>query len=604
MQRKLTLLAIVLFIAAFTAEMAMTNGGGPPTAHTGAPGESNCTACHSSFALNSGTATRTLVLDATPGLTAYTPGQTYTVVYTLSQTSVTKFGFQATVKRANGNSAGTLISTSPNQTSISGNYINQNSGGTAATSAGTRVWTFSWTAPAAGAGTVTFYVVGNATNADNSTGGDRIYTNSFSFTEAAAPAAVNAATFTPAAICRGGSVSVNFTINGTFTSGNVFTAQLSDASGNFANPVSIGTLSSTTAGAITATIPVGTAGGTGYKIRVVASNPVATGTASTANLNVTVPASAPSVNFDGRTLTATGTGTIIWFRNGNQIAGASGTTYVPNQDGSYTAGIENTGCSPSISTAVSVTAGINISSMPVNVCQGEAFGTTPILFGTFNANNVFTVELSDISGSFANPLIIGSENGTLAGSLVATIPASLSPGSGYRFRLKASSPVAMSGVSIGFTVNATPALPTIQQNGFVLTSSVATGNRWFRNGQVLVNETGVTLNVTQNGLYKVMAILGSCSSDSSQGIDITTVSVFTPLLDAVKIYPNPVKEQLNISTDQALQLEIRDMQGRLHRNWTLEAGQHPLYLNGLATGVYLASLRMGDALRIEKIVVE
>lgn len=604
MQRKLTLLAIVLFIAAFTSEMALTNSGGPPASHTGAPGESNCTACHSSFTVNSGTGTRTLVLNSTPGLTSYIPGQTYTVTYTLSQAAIATFGFQATVKRANGTAAGTLINTSPNQTSISGNYISQNSGGTAATATGTRVWTFNWTAPAAGAGTVTFYVAGNAANDDNGSGGDRIYTNSFAFTEAAAPAAVNAATFSPAAICRGGSVTVNFTINGTFASGNIFTAQLSDANGNFTSPVNIGTLTSTTAGAITATVPVGTAGGTGYKIRVVASDPVATGTASTASLNVTVPASAPTVSFDGRTLTATGTGTIVWFRNGNQIAGASGTTYIPTQDGSYTAGIENTGCSPSISTAVSVTAGINISAAPVNVCQGEVFATTPILFGTFNANNVFTVELSDNTGSFTNPQIIGSVNGAVAGSLVATIPHGITLGSGYRFRLKASSPVAMSGVSTSFTANATPAVPTIQQNGFVLTSSAATGNRWFRNGQLLANETGTTLNVTQNGLYKVLATLNGCSSDTSMGIDITTVSVFTPLLDAVKMYPNPVKEQLNISTDQALQLEIRDMQGRLHRNWTLEAGQHPLYLNGLSTGVYLVSLRMGDALRIEKIAVE
>ena len=45
--------------------------------------------------------------------------------------------------------------------------------------------------------------------------------------------------------CVGASVSVPFTITGTFTAGNVFTAQLSDASGSFASPVAIGTLTST-----------------------------------------------------------------------------------------------------------------------------------------------------------------------------------------------------------------------------------------------------------------------------------------------------------------------------------------------------------------------
>lgn len=604
MQRKFLLLVIFLFVAALTAEMAMTNSGGPPTAHTGAPGESNCTSCHSDFAVNSGTGTRTLVLNSTPGLTSYTPGQTYTVTYTLNQSGISKFGFQATVKRANGTSAGTLINGSPNQTSISGNYIYQNGGGTAATSTGQRVWTFSWTAPAAGAGTVTFYVAGNATNADNGSTGDRIYTNSFAFTEAAAPAAVNAATFTPAAICRGGSVTVNFTITGTFNSGNVFTAQLSDASGNFGNPVTIGTLTSTTAGAISASIPSGTAGGTGYKVRVVASNPAATGTASTASLNVTVPATAPTVNYDGRTLTATGSGNIVWFRNGSQITGATGASFVPTQDGSYTAGIENTGCSPSISTAVVVTAGITLFTAPTAVCQGEVISTNPTLFGTFSANNVFSVELSDNTGSFNSPQVIGSGNGATAGSLDATIPHGITLGSGYRIRLKATSPLAMSAESAIITANATPATPTIQQNGLVLTSSAATGNQWFRNGQLLVGETGVSLNVTQNGLYKVMATLLNCSSDTSFGVEITTVSVFTPLLDAVKIYPNPAKSQLNLLTDQALQLEIRDLQGRLHRQYSVVAGHHILALDGLAAGVYLASMQLGDAVRIEKIVVE
>ena len=80
----------------------------------------------------------------------------------------------------------------------------------------------------------------------------------------------------PTSICAGATVTVNFTINGGFNGGNVFTAQLSNASGSFAAPVSIGTLSSTISGAITATIPAGTAAGAGYRIRVVASSPATT----------------------------------------------------------------------------------------------------------------------------------------------------------------------------------------------------------------------------------------------------------------------------------------------------------------------------------------
>ncbi len=78
----------------------------------------------------------------------------------------------------------------------------------------------------------------------------------------------------PAIYCAGAVVDVGFTaINGTFNTGNTFTAQLSDASGSFALPVSIGTIASTNSGTINSIIPLSVSAGTGYRIRVVSNNP-------------------------------------------------------------------------------------------------------------------------------------------------------------------------------------------------------------------------------------------------------------------------------------------------------------------------------------------
>lgn len=79
------------------------------------------------------------------------------------------------------------------------------------------------------------------------------------------------------------SVSVPFTTGGTFESGNVFTAQLSDANGSFAIPTNIGT---GTTSPISATIPAGKPSGTGYRIRVVSSDPEANGLQNTSNLTI------------------------------------------------------------------------------------------------------------------------------------------------------------------------------------------------------------------------------------------------------------------------------------------------------------------------------
>lgn len=92
---------------------------------------------------------------------------------------------------------------------------------------------------------------------------------------------------------------VTYTKTGTFTAGNTFTAQLSDAAGSFTTPINIGSLPSVNNGTITATIPAGTATGSGYKIRVVGSNPAIVGSTSAATLTIIAPPGNPSVFGNG-----------------------------------------------------------------------------------------------------------------------------------------------------------------------------------------------------------------------------------------------------------------------------------------------------------------
>lgn len=72
---------------------------------------------------------------------------------------------------------------------------------------------------------------------------------------------------------------VSFTTNTFFGGSNTFTAQLSDATGDFSQPLAIGTGSSSP---ISITIPAQLPTGTGYRIRVVSSDPAFTGTESAA----------------------------------------------------------------------------------------------------------------------------------------------------------------------------------------------------------------------------------------------------------------------------------------------------------------------------------
>lgn len=97
---------------------------------------------------------------------------------------------------------------------------------------------------------------------------------------------VTTGTVSSLSVCAGQTISVPYAITGAFTMGNVFTAQLSDASGSFAIPTPIGSVTSTAAGTISAVIPPGTPAGTGYRIRVVASAPATVGSTNVSNITV------------------------------------------------------------------------------------------------------------------------------------------------------------------------------------------------------------------------------------------------------------------------------------------------------------------------------
>ncbi len=103
---------------------ALTSSSNPPLGHTGSPGESNCTSCHGGTALNSGPATRSLLLNGSVP-TAYVPGQTYNVSLTVNRATRVKFGFQLKVEDGNGSDAGTLISTT-NRTDLASGYLGSN----------------------------------------------------------------------------------------------------------------------------------------------------------------------------------------------------------------------------------------------------------------------------------------------------------------------------------------------------------------------------------------------------------------------------------------------------------------------------------------------
>ncbi len=119
-------------------------------------------------------------------------------------------------------------------------------------------------------------------NDDNGSGSDPSFAvDDVSITVPGPTESIATATFSPLSWCYGTVITdvLDFTAVGTYNAGNVFTAELSDASGSFASPQTVGTLSSSASGAlsINITIPGTVPTGGGYRLRVVSSNPAIVG---------------------------------------------------------------------------------------------------------------------------------------------------------------------------------------------------------------------------------------------------------------------------------------------------------------------------------------
>lgn len=159
---------------------------GPSPTFTNAPGEGNCTACHSDFELNKGEGN----VDITGVPAFYSPGQQFNIVVRAEQANAVIYGFQLTAIDATGQKVGTFTIPPASESRIQilqgvvgpnnliREYVEHTSGGLSNGQFGFNTWAFNWTAPAQSVGRVDFFATANCANSDGSPGGDYIYSDS------------------------------------------------------------------------------------------------------------------------------------------------------------------------------------------------------------------------------------------------------------------------------------------------------------------------------------------------------------------------------------------------------------------------------------------
>ena len=353
-------------------------------------------------------------------------------------------------------------------------------------------------------------------------------------------------TIATANICPGQNLNVDFSGNGSANAGNIFTAQLSTATGSFTGAVNIGTLSSINpSGTIACLIPGGTAAGTLYRIRVISSTPAVTGTDNGTNLTVvgtlgaTGLISGPSTICQGQTgvvytvTTSANASSYAWsLPVGFTITSGAGTNTITV---SIAANASNGGLivTPSNFCATGVSSGVynvvvnplpsnaGVVTGPTSVCQGATgivFSVPVINFAT--GYNWSLPTGCTIQGAVSNSITVNVSNSAISG--VVSVSGTNACGSGgvANFNLLVNNKPAAAVISSGGPLSV--CAPNTVPLSFTPLASVV--YQWRKNGIDLSGQTGNSYVATQSGNYDVVSNFAAVGSQ----LFTTTVPAVIP----------------------------------------------------------------------------
>jgi uncharacterized repeat protein (TIGR03803 family) len=137
---------------------------------------------------------------------------------------------------------------------------------------------------------------------------------------------------------------------------------------------------------------------------------------------------------------------------------------------------------------------------------------------------------------------------------------------------------------------------SINASRFVLTSSAAIGNQWFRDGTLIFGETGKTLIAEKSGVYTVKVTVEGCSSAPSKSQALIITSIEEPSQQLV-FYPNPSETLLFVSLPHQgiAEIQILSLLGIELKRFQSSNAIAEVDVSTLPSGTYLIQLRMGTS---------
>lgn len=180
---KNALIGLFIFSLCSVSYYSISHSYGPPEAHSSAPGELNCTHCHSSPLILSGDNWNSISFSNNFTGNGYIPDSTYTLKISSTMSGISSWGFQATILDGRDSMAGSFSGSGRVQITSSSNfarnYVEHTFSGISSTGSNSTDWIFTWKAPAKNLGPLTLFVCLVAANGDFDKGGDSVYSKTF-----------------------------------------------------------------------------------------------------------------------------------------------------------------------------------------------------------------------------------------------------------------------------------------------------------------------------------------------------------------------------------------------------------------------------------------
>lgn len=259
-----------------------------------------------------------------------------------------------------------------------------------------------------------------------------------------------------------------------------------------------------------------------------------------------------------------------------------------------------------------------ISNVSVPPSSAWCYGTTAMLDvsftaqGTFNSGNIFNAELSDATGDFTNPTIIGSLSSTATGShtINASISNTMAAGTNYRVRVTSSNEAAISADNGSNIV--IYELPTVSfaqlgttcvyDEPISLTTATPTGGTYSGTGVSAGEFSNATAGIgTHQIIYTYVDNNGCLNSDTASIIVDACVSIKEVQSNQFSIYPNPAADYLHISGDGITSVVIVDLLGNEVKLFS--TAQTTYDVSNLKNGTYLVKVSSQNASKTFKVLI-